>query len=193
MDYQPKLLKWSYSTLLGAAIVVALLVLPGRAGAVDITQTANGGVGYGTIGPISGPAYLGVSDTLFGASGNTFLDHVTFTVAPGYNFTLTTTLNQLVGINSLTAQLWDGAGATQYATGTPFLITSTSPSILAPGAYDLRVMGTLAGSSGFFNASVNFNSVAAPIPEPETYAMMLAGLGLMGFVARRRKQKTLLA
>lgn len=30
----------------------------------------------------------------------------------------------------------------------------------------------------------------APIPEPETYAMLLAGLGLMGFVARRRKQRT---
>ena len=29
----------------------------------------------------------------------------------------------------------------------------------------------------------------ALIPEPETYAMMLAGLGLMGFVARRRKRK----
>jgi hypothetical protein len=28
----------------------------------------------------------------------------------------------------------------------------------------------------------------APVPEPETYAMLLAGLGLMGFVARRRKQ-----
>jgi hypothetical protein len=28
----------------------------------------------------------------------------------------------------------------------------------------------------------------APIPEPEIYAMMAAGLGLMGFVARRRKQ-----
>jgi hypothetical protein len=28
----------------------------------------------------------------------------------------------------------------------------------------------------------------APIPEPETYAMLLAGLGLMGFVARRRKK-----
>jgi len=28
----------------------------------------------------------------------------------------------------------------------------------------------------------------AAIPEPETYAMLLAGLGLMGFVARRRKQ-----
>jgi hypothetical protein len=30
--------------------------------------------------------------------------------------------------------------------------------------------------------------VFAPVPEPETYAMMLAGLGLMGFVTRRRKQ-----
>lgn len=30
---------------------------------------------------------------------------------------------------------------------------------------------------------------AAPIPEPETYALMLAGLGLLGVVARRRKQK----
>jgi hypothetical protein len=28
---------------------------------------------------------------------------------------------------------------------------------------------------------------AAPVPEPETYAMLLTGLGLMGFVARRRK------
>lgn len=28
-----------------------------------------------------------------------------------------------------------------------------------------------------------------PVPEPETYAMMLAGLGLMGAVARRRKAK----
>lgn len=29
---------------------------------------------------------------------------------------------------------------------------------------------------------------AAPVPEPETYAMMLAGLGLLGFFARRKKQ-----
>lgn len=29
----------------------------------------------------------------------------------------------------------------------------------------------------------------SPIPEPETYAMLLAGLGLLGFAARRRKLK----
>ena len=32
---------------------------------------------------------------------------------------------------------------------------------------------------------------AAPVPEPETYAMMLVGLGLLGVVARRRKQKAI--
>ena len=32
-------------------------------------------------------------------------------------------------------------------------------------------------------------SIAA-IPEPETYALMLAGLGLLGFIGRRRKQQT---
>lgn len=31
------------------------------------------------------------------------------------------------------------------------------------------------------------SSVPAPIPEPETYVMFLAGLGLVGFVASRRK------
>lgn len=44
--------------------------------------------------------------------------------------------------------------------------------------------------SGGFNitqggGSVNF---AAPIPEPETYALMLAGLGAVAFVARRRRR-----
>ena len=34
--------------------------------------------------------------------------------------------------------------------------------------------------------SVNFQS-ASPVPEPETYAMLLAGLGLMGAVIRRRR------
>ena len=38
-----------------------------------------------------------------------------------------------------------------------------------------------------FNGKDGLN--VAAVPEPETYAMLLAGLGLMGAVARRRKQK----
>jgi PEP-CTERM motif-containing protein len=46
-------------------------------------------------------------------------------------------------------------------------------------AADVIFEGGLTGTIG--------NGVPA-IPEPETYAMMLAGLGLLGFVARRRRQ-----
>lgn len=35
----------------------------------------------------------------------------------------------------------------------------------------------------------NYRAYAAPVPEPETYAMLIAGLGLVGFMARRPKQK----
>jgi hypothetical protein len=31
-------------------------------------------------------------------------------------------------------------------------------------------------------------TIAAPAPEPETYALMLAGLGLVGWAARRRRR-----
>ena len=30
-------------------------------------------------------------------------------------------------------------------------------------------------------------AIGSPIPEPETSAMLLAGLGLLGFIASRRK------
>jgi hypothetical protein len=38
----------------------------------------------------------------------------------------------------------------------------------------------------FYAFTVGLNGPVAAIPEPETYAMLLAGLGLLGFAARRR-------
>ena len=49
-------------------------------------------------------------------------------------------------------------------------------------ALHVQQTGTSNGGSGWIGATV-----AAPVPEPEIYAMLAAGLGLMGFVARRRK------
>lgn len=46
------------------------------------------------------------------------------------------------------------------------------------------------GGDGYYSVS-EFQAMGtiAAVPEPETYAMLLAGLGLMGGIARRRKQK----
>lgn len=41
--------------------------------------------------------------------------------------------------------------------------------------------------NGNFSLS-EFVVSTSPVPEPETYAMLLAGLGLLGFVVRRRKE-----
>lgn len=54
---------------------------------------------------------------------------------------------------------------------------------LPPGFYQLQISGSAVGAS----ASYGGNIVATPVPEPETYAMLMAGLGVIGFVARRRK------
>jgi hypothetical protein len=54
---------------------------------------------------------------------------------------------------------------------------------LAAGNYTLSVMGHVdpLASAGNFQGIVNI----APIPEPETYSLMFAGLAAVGFVARR--------
>lgn len=39
----------------------------------------------------------------------------------------------------------------------------------------------------FSNATLFARDITTPVPEPETFALMLAGLGMMGFMARRRK------
>ena len=180
METRRKPVRNAFITLAASFALAAVLALPGRAGANTFA--------YGTIGPISGPAALGI-----GSGGHTplgaFTDTWTFTVAPANSFYLSA---EVVAGNSfgVTFSSVDLTGAGAYG---PFLFANTtdfsvpqSP-LLAPGAYTLTVAGTTLVTGGFYVAAVNFNTT--PIPEPQTYVMMLAGLGLMGFVARRRRQK----
>ena len=56
-------------------------------------------------------------------------------------------------------------------------------SISSVGDYFIHIAGVSTGTAGYTGTL----SLVSPVPEPETYAMMLAGLGFMGFVSRRRK------
>ncbi len=72
---------------------------------------------------------------------------------------------------------------------------------VAPNAIFYTIASGYSGlldSLGFtltsYGTSLNVDNLvlspAAPVPEPQTYAMLLIGLGLIGFMARRREDLT---
>jgi len=59
--------------------------------------------------------------------------------------------------------------------------------------YLMAYSGTKYTVNGYASPNKQDVIVFTPVPEPETYALMLAGLGLLGFAERRRKRKLALA
>ncbi len=59
---------------------------------------------------------------------------------------------------------------------------------LSAGHYVLAVSGSLGHGQLLGGYSGSISSVAAPVPEPETYAMLMLGLAGVGFAARRRNK-----
>ncbi|MBX3622576.1 MAG: FxDxF family PEP-CTERM protein [Rhizobacter sp.] len=66
---------------------------------------------------------------------------------------------------------------------------------LAAGVYQFVVSGDVTGSNGsswgplgYIGALATTSSVAAPVPEPKTYALLALGLLAVGWTVRRRNQ-----
>lgn len=95
------------------------------------------------------------------------------------------------GIDSLLASTIIGTG--DFLVGfdvTPFVSGLTGTGSFAAFTWREEPFGpnSLMGISYTFGPELSIGySVSAPIPEPEVYAMLLAGLGLLGVEARRRK------
>ena len=61
---------------------------------------------------------------------------------------------------------------------------------VAAGSYLVKASGTLGGNGEVHDtAFISANYTVTSVPEPETYAMMLAGLGAVGFIAFRRRRQ----
>jgi hypothetical protein len=118
-----------------------------------------------------------------------FDDIFKFTVGTGN----TALLGGLVGTtddNAITFNLQTGSNGTTWSPAVPLVLTADSNT----GAFSFSqtVSGLTTGATYWFRLSGttsggDYTITLAPVPEPETYAMLLAGLGLMGVIARRRK------
>ncbi len=150
-------------------VAAAALLALGAASAQAVTTTVNPNLG--TVG--SAEEYFG---------GVTVFDKGSFSYA--YTFTLdnvstlTGDLDKLWGNVSFTGVSIGGTSAA-LAAGDTFSFAN-----MAAGTYTLLV----SLNSKSFTHGWGGSLVAAPVPEPQTVAMLLAGLGLMGAVAARRRR-----
>lgn len=123
----------------------------------------------------------------------TFEDNYLFNLPTAYSLFSTAVSNNLtnaLGIQGGMVSLYKEAGAVDTALGS-FAFDGTTGSTsfahgaLAAGDYYYLVSGTGTGSiGGFYTLS---SSTVTAVPEPHAYTLMLAGLGVIGFLARRRK------
>lgn len=127
----------------------------------------------------------------------------TATVAAGaftdiYNFVFpalgATASGSAVSINIAPILVIDNIQVSLFTAGNVLISAGTVGSssvlfdtaLIAGNSYYYQVTGTATGAGG---GVYSFLASAAPIPEPETYAMLLAGLGVVGFMAARRRQR----
>ena len=130
-----------------------------------------------------------------GNSGATFADRFTFTVDEALGVNVDAIVGSVsrsadVGLDITGLWIYDG-NDTLVSTGTSLQtgavdVWTVAGDGLTVGDYYLRVEGNVVSSEG---ASFGGAVMLAPVPEPETYGMMLGGLGILGFLARRRQSR----
>jgi hypothetical protein len=170
--------KWFAVTMLAAAFMTS-------AKAADITHVTD--VGFLTTFA-SGVNYP-VPPTTAGA---TFSDTFKFSLAGPSSFiaALTTvTFMPVLGISNFLLELRAPSGLS-LGTFSPTTLGGVSviqtPSMALAGGLDYKAIVT-GRVTGAFGGSYTVAMAAAPVPEPAEWTMLLAGLLVMGFIARRRK------
>ena len=116
----------------------------------------------------------------------TFEDTINFSITAGDLASSANPLNVMLSgmnvsnIDDLEYTLWSGSESLFTYNGDN---TTNFSSSLAAGDYVIKVTGNANGSHGG-----TYGFAMTLVPEPETYAMLLAGLGLIGFATRRRSE-----
>ncbi|HEX8874651.1 MAG TPA: FxDxF family PEP-CTERM protein [Nitrosospira sp.] len=170
------------------------------------------GAGLGPVGIVITPTKLDLSTIFDHAEPITLTFTVTHTTGSGGPYVVTDSIKNNTGLNlndfnfTISEPATGGQGVVftshNHATLTGFTLDSNSSD-----PRHLNLTGTLANhdtATSTFNLSVpdpgarqtaTFALILNPgapvpvtsVPEPETYAMLMAGLGVIGFMVRRRR------
>ena len=152
----------------------------------------------------------------FAAGGKTFDEFLQFSVPNGaaLDWTITASVANKTGLAALSSNLYSGtltglshdaSDPAPLAAGVSFTDDSdpSSPTFwtfdpgtlelaaLAGGDYTLVISGATLRDGGAFGGTLGVTPLA-PVPEPDSYAMFMAGLGILGAIARRRQPTQLL-
>ncbi len=154
-------------------------------GAFNNFNTSNGGGSAGDlVEATDGTLFLSLMGHAIDAAGNTFVGTGANigTVFPTGFGTGLADVNMAAG--GIANTFFNTNGVTALFGGNADFQLGSSFSGLNP-VYASECPGGAACVRG----SADFTGTVAAIPEPETYALMLAGLGAVGFVARRRRNR----
>jgi opacity protein-like surface antigen len=198
-----------------AAAVAALTAVPATAAVTVLTFEGIGNLnpvgGFYAPNYIFSPATLALVDADAGGSGNFanepspdtimfFLDannailDVPAGFTTGFSFWYTSSVNATVtvydapgGTGNVLGTITVLANAFNGCPGDPsgaFACWNTAGVAFAGTAFSIDFGGT-ANQTGYDN--ITFGRATPGIPEPATWAMLIAGFGLVGFAARRRR------
>ncbi|MCF6346333.1 MAG: FxDxF family PEP-CTERM protein [Thiomicrorhabdus sp.] len=124
-------------------------------------------------------------DESFGLLAGAFTDTFNFTLSED-NFFEAFAVSGNAAISAFTSMNVLGYFGTPSTTGSFSIIDLTQGVQLAAGSYNLVVSGVATGNA---SAGYALTTITSPVPEPSSIALMLGGLGLVGFMAARRSKK----
>lgn len=174
-------------TTLSALSLAGAALLSQTASAADISNPASA-----ITFDVDGAAFFGQLFTGHQA-GDTFADKYTFSLPGLTNLTadvFSYSNNPANGLDISSLDLYTAGGTLvthgmQISTGQTEQWNLASNGLTAQSYY-VQISGSVvSNAAGKYIAS----TTVTPVPEPETYGMMLGGLALLGVVARRRRAK----
>jgi len=149
------------------------------------------------LGPLNPPSSL-VYGNAFGSPQNQFYDDFLFNIPAATFSSITATINlgNLFGIDNLESRLYSGTitttgvpGGLLQAWSTPLslgglgTVVVIDPITVGAGDYILEIRGDVVGTYGGGYAGL-LN--VSPVPEASTWALLLFGAGMIGFMTLPR-------